>query len=307
MDMGNIHIPLREKHTAPSEADTGRTGDATREKIVSANLFAPLSRRYGIRLCGTSDAFAPFCFIRHCPTMWQVLATIGGEGEVWDADAGQWQPCRPGSVYVTPPDAPHGYRGLPGEEAWQVAWAQIAPKAVPMSALRPALLRADGEPFAASIRGLHNETIQSLSGDALISESWVALVRAYALRFCALAVSREHGTPPGDPRLVQVFAAVAADLVRPWTLDDLARIANVSTEHLRRLCRAEGMESPLRRVTELRLRHAASLLSSGFYTVERTAARVGYANPFAFSTAFKRFFGQSPRAFRTRATDADRL
>jgi AraC-like DNA-binding protein len=50
------------------------------------------------------------------------------------------------------------------------------------------------------------------------------------------------------------------------------------------------MESPLRRVTELRLRHAASLLASELYTVECAASRVGYGNPFAFNTAFKRFF-----------------
>ncbi|MBC8136700.1 MAG: AraC family transcriptional regulator [Fibrella sp.] len=304
--MGETHFTLRENHIPPREPFTGNTGDATRESIISPDLFAPLARRYGILLCGTSDAFAPFCFVRHHPAMWHVLATISGAGEVWRTDTGQWQACRAGSVYVTPPHAPHGYRSVPGNKAWQIAWAHIAPKAVPLSATHPTLFCADGEPFAASIRGLHNETIQSVAGDALISESWVALVRAYALRFCALAVSHEHGVPKGDPRLVHVFTTVAADLIHPWTLDSLARLANLSPEHLRRLCRAEGMESPLRRVTELRLRHAASLLASGFYTVERAASRVGYSNPFAFSTAFKRFFGQPPSAFQARENDPSR-
>lgn len=304
--MGRTQSILRENHIAPGELATGKIGDATRERIVSPDLFAPLARRYGILLCGTSEAFAPFCFIRHRPAMWQILATTAGAGETWDTVAGQWQPCRAGMIYATPPGMAHGYRSIAGQIPWQLAWAQVSPRMVPVSATRPTLFRADAEPFAASIRGLHNETILSRSGDALISESWVALVRAYALRFCALAVSHEIGAPTGDPRLVQVFTAVAADLVYPWTLDDLARLANMSTEHLRRLCRAEGMESPLRRVTELRLRHAASLLASGFYTVERAATRVGYGNAFAFSTAFKRFFGQSPSAFQARANDPTR-
>lgn len=301
--MGNTHFAIREKHISPREAEISKIGNHTREQIVDPDLFAPLARRYGIQLCGTSDAFAPFCFVRHHPTTWHILVTIAGAGEVWDTTTGQWQPCRTGYVYVTPPDIPHGYRSASANNVWQVAWAHISPKAVSMSATQTALFRAEVEPFAASIRGLHNETIQSVAGDALISESWVALVRAYALRFCALAVSHENGVPKGDPRLVHVFAAAAADLAHPWTLDSLARLANLSSEHLRRLCRAEGMESPLRRVTELRLRHAASLLASGFYTVEHAASRVGYSNPFAFSTAFKRFFGQSPSSFQARAKD----
>lgn len=302
--MGDTQFPLRGNHIPPREPYTGKIGDATRERIVSPDLFAPLSRRYGILLCGTSDAFPPFSFVRHRPQMWHVLATVSGEGEVWRTDIGQWQTCRAGSVYVTPPDTPHGYRSVSGSVPWQIAWTLISPKAVSVTATHPTLFRADGEQFAASIRGLHNETIQSRAGDALISESWVALVRAYALRFCALAVAHEHGITNGDPRLVHVFAAAAADLAHPWTLESLAQLANLSPEHLRRLCRAEGMESPLRRVTELRLRHAASLLASGFYTVERAASRVGYSNPFAFSTAFKRFFGQSPSAFQALAKDS---
>jgi AraC-like DNA-binding protein len=46
------------------------------------------------------------------------------------------------------------------------------------------------------------------------------------------------------------------------------------------------------------MRHAASLLASDFYTIETVAQKVGYDNPFAFSTAFKRVMGVSPSAYR---------
>ncbi len=302
--MRDTHPSLNQKQAVLETPEHGGIGEATRERIVSPHLFAPLARRHGILLCGTSDAFAPFCFVRHSPKFWHVLATLDGKGEVWNAVTERWENCGGGSVYVVPPGAANGYRAVSEKVVWNVAWAHISSKSVPVLATMPNLVAADGEAFAASIRGLYTEVMQGVTGDVLVSESWVALVRAYALRLCAIASSREKGLMTGDPRLARVFAAVAADPAHPWSLGDLAARANLSTEHLRRLCRAEGMESPLRRVTELRLRHAAALLSSGSYTVERAASRVGYSNPFAFSTAFKRFFGRSPSAFRPGGANA---
>ena len=295
--MLDTHPNLRQIHIPPPIAERSEIGDATRECIVTRDLFAPLVRRQGILLCGLSESFLPFCFVRHRPEMWHVLVTRSGQGEVWNTETGSWQVCGPGFVYVTPPKTPHAYRATSEKEAWSIAWALIKPSSVSVSATHAAFFAAEGERFAASIHGLYTESLQPMTGDVLVLESWVALVRAYALRLCVLAASYEKGVPIGDPRLARVFAAVAANPAYPWTLEELAHRANLSAEHIRRLCRAEGMDSPLRRVTELRLRHAAALLSSGFYTVERAASRVGYSNPFAFSTAFKRFFGRSPGAF----------
>jgi AraC-like DNA-binding protein len=43
---------------------------------------------------------------------------------------------------------------------------------------------------------------------------------------------------------------------------------------------------------------AADLLLEPGATVGGTARQVGYGSPFTFSTAFKRTYGQSPRAYR---------
>jgi AraC-like DNA-binding protein len=43
---------------------------------------------------------------------------------------------------------------------------------------------------------------------------------------------------------------------------------------------------------------AADLLLEPGATVGATARAVGYGSPFTFSTAFKRTYGQSPRAYR---------
>ena len=50
-----------------------------------------------------------------------------------------------------------------------------------------------------------------------------------------------------------------------------------------------------------RMTLAADLLVSQGGTVGGVARSVGYGSPFTFSTAFKRAFGMSPRAYRDSA------
>ena len=58
---------------------------------------------------------------------------------------------------------------------------------------------------------------------------------------------------------------------------------------------------PMAYLAEWRLSVAADLLRDGLETVEAVGRRVGYANPFAFSTAFRRRHGVSPRDSRADA------
>jgi transcriptional regulator GlxA family with amidase domain len=126
--------------------------------------------------------------------------------------------------------------------------------------------------------------------DPSVMEDWARLVHVQAQRIA--------GAAGIDPRLARLWEAVAADLAFPWTIDALAERAGTSGEHLRRLCQRQMNRSPLRHVTYLRMRYAASLLASDSYTVEAVAEQVGYNNPFAFSTAFKRSLGVSPAGYR---------
>ena len=105
-----------------------------------------------------------------------------------------------------------------------------------------------------------------------------------------------------DDRLWHLWAEVDADVARPWTLEDLGRVACLSGEHLRRLTRKQFGRSPMEHVTWLRMRKAAALLASTPHKIETIGRAVGYENPFAFSTAFKRCTGKSPSEYRQSGT-----
>jgi len=85
---------------------------------------------------------------------------------------------------------------------------------------------------------------------------------------------------------------------RPWTLAVLAREAGVSRTTLAtRFVRLVG-EPPLTYLTDWRMTLATDLLTESTATVSTVAHRVGYADAFGFSTAFKRFHGMSPSECR---------
>lgn len=102
-------------------------------------------------------------------------------------------------------------------------------------------------------------------------------------------------------RLAMLWAAVAARPGANWDLDGLAKSAGTCRETLRQTCIAEHGRSPMQQVTWLRMRHAANLLRTGYHRVGEVAGIAGYANPFGFSTAFKRFHGISPKQFQAQS------
>lgn len=97
-----------------------------------------------------------------------------------------------------------------------------------------------------------------------------------------------------DPIAGPALRAAHADPAHPWTAEGLAALAGVSRATLYRRFTDLVGEPPLTYLTGLRMSLAAELLRDPRATVESVARRVGYRDPFAFSTAFRRAHGHSP-------------
>jgi AraC-like DNA-binding protein len=55
---------------------------------------------------------------------------------------------------------------------------------------------------------------------------------------------------------------------------------------------------PMQYIIDRRMKRAASMLRSGYFTLAEVAAEAGFANVYYFSTAFKRHFGVPPGKWR---------
>jgi AraC-like DNA-binding protein len=102
----------------------------------------------------------------------------------------------------------------------------------------------------------------------------------------------------GDAVVGPVLQAMHRSPADPWTLASLAEVAGVSRTTLARRFTDLTGESPLGYLTDLRMTLAADLLAEPGSSVGAVARRIGYADAFSFSAAFKRERGISPSALR---------
>jgi AraC-like DNA-binding protein len=101
-----------------------------------------------------------------------------------------------------------------------------------------------------------------------------------------------------DPRLGRAIGALHRDPGRNWTVSELAAEMGSSRSVFAERFQAVTGQTPLRYVTELRMRLAAEWIGRDRMPIDAAAQRLGYASQAAFSRAFKRVTGQSPGAVR---------
>jgi AraC-like DNA-binding protein len=103
-----------------------------------------------------------------------------------------------------------------------------------------------------------------------------------------------------DPAVGAALRLLHEEPARRWTVAALAAEVGLSrAAFAARFARLVG-EPPLRYLTGWRMSLGADLLRDTDGTVAAVARAVGYADAFAFSTAFKRARGVSPSAWRSR-------
>lgn len=143
-------------------------------------------------------------------------------------------------------------------------------------------------------------------GQGSLLDRLLDVVLVSAIRLYATESPRRPGSwlTTCDPLVTAALKLMHQDPARSWTLESLARAVRGSRATVSRRFAAEVGEPPMGYLTRLRLAMAADLLSDPEATVASVARSVGYASPFAFSAAFKRQFGASPRDFRAAANDS---
>jgi len=241
----------------------------------------------GICVLGISDAGLGYKMVRPSPIMSHILVCFGGSGRV--LVEGQWRKCEPGQAYISPPYRLSAFETY-GRHRWQFAWLWMWPDKWPVKRPSSYLEPVDPRQLVTAIEGLYRE-VSAIPSDSKLVEMWCHLAATHARRII-------NPADVADP-LWQLWATVDARLHEEWTLERLSAEAAMAPEALRRLCQRTLQRSPMRQVTELRMRRAQTLLESSPAKIFAVARMVGYTNVFAFSSAFKRWSGKPPRECRS--------
>ncbi|MCC2612155.1 AraC family transcriptional regulator [Neorhizobium sp. Rsf11] len=100
-----------------------------------------------------------------------------------------------------------------------------------------------------------------------------------------------------DPVAGKAIRAMHADVGQEWTVDSLARLCGVSRSTFATRFHAVVGVSPISYLLRWRIALAKEALGSGTARIEEVAFSIGYKSGSAFSTAFSRAVGCSPRQF----------
>jgi AraC-like DNA-binding protein len=111
-------------------------------------------------------------------------------------------------------------------------------------------------------------------------------------------------TPPAwfrgasDPRLSRALQAMHGDTSKAWTVDELAKMSNMSRATFARVFQEVLGDAPMRYLTDWRMTVARDLLRTKDIPLANVAERVGYSSFYSFSTAFRRHHGTAPGRWR---------
>lgn len=156
---------------------------------------------------------------------------------------------------------------------------------------------------------LEAEMVRADPGQQVVLDRLLDLLLVTALRTAFASDSIDVPawfTAQSDPIVGRVVRLMQNEPETPWTVGSLASHVGVSRALLARRFHELVGEPPMSFLTSWRMALAADLLSERGTTVARVAQQVGYGSPFTFSTAFKRSYGLSPKAYRERAATATR-
>lgn len=105
---------------------------------------------------------------------------------------------------------------------------------------------------------------------------------------------------PGDPRVQIAIDFMSANLQHKVTLNECARVVNLSPSRFSHLFKSQIGVSPGEYLIRLRMEKARQLLTDSLLSIKEIMALVGYGTRSNFVLHFKRFFDFAPSEYRKR-------
>ncbi len=162
---------------------------------------------------------------------------------------------------------------------------------------------AQATSFRWLLEQLVNERAADLPGAQLVSAQLAQLLFIQILRAHLRTSNPMSGwlRALSDPRIAPALRLMHGDPARPWHLEELAKACAMSRTTFALRFRTSAGVAPLAYLAQWRTRLAERSLREESKPVAIIAQSLGYGSESAFSNAFKRMTGRSPKAYRAAA------
>lgn len=269
--------------------------------LVRAALARPVTGRLVVTDAGCFPHAARHGRSRPAGATQHVLM-VCTEGSGWCRTPDGRQAVQRGDAVLLPAGVEHEYAASQ-DDAWTLWWfhftgadaAELA-AAARAAAGGPVTHLRDAAPVASLVSQILDDLDTGTAGGMTraTGTAWNALTEVIATG------RRSPGPTPGPvERAVEHLRATAPGRT---SVTALAAMVGLGTSQFGALFRESVGVSPLRYQTDLRMARARELLDTTSLSVTAVASACGYDDPLYFSRQFATTQGQSPRAFRNRAT-----
>lgn len=246
---------------------------------------------YGIQMCGISKLYDEYVVYRSYPCFNLMLYTISGAGKVLFPDGTQKQ-LKADDLLTLPAEVVHYYE-IDNSE-WQILWLHLDKNVISLETCIKKTLQL---PEIQHLLGACLEFMHQTSGkSSMIYSMYAQLILATAKRESnSYSSEKNHETMD---RFTQLIREINSQPGKNWTVKKMASKTFYSEGYFYNIFKNIIGMTPMDKVLELRMLRACEYLRSTDYRLNEIAERLGYADQFCFSKAFKRWKGDSPKAFR---------
>ena len=200
---------------------------------------------------------------------------------------------RPGRLFISLPDVPHGYGSIP-DIGWEIWWVHF-----------------DGD--------LAHRLVELTGHHADRPVFELGLVKPLVAKFAAICKALRHQGPHGDLDATTALFALLLELRKhrsgskqrldrlvhvvekhPGSIDAMAGAAGMSKYRFIRTFRSATGLTPWRFLTRRRINRAKQLLTDTALSIKEISYKLGFSDPNYFSRLFHKEAGVSAKEFRRR-------
>jgi AraC-like DNA-binding protein len=167
--------------------------------------------------------------------------------------------------------------------------------------LLPYIVHIRNEDDRAALRWLVERMMRELQapqpGTVLIQQHLAHMILLQALRRCLGQGGGGLLSALADKDISATIVAMHEHPAQSWTVQDLAKLAGMSRSSFAQRFKGTVGTSPIDYLTRWRMLLAGDRLTNTDEPISAIAFSLGYESESAFSTAFKRVMGRSPRRY----------
>ncbi len=182
-----------------------------------------------------------------------------------------------------------------------------SPAAAPLLNLLPPVIAVCRPEQSADIRFFLSALVGESTANRPGTEGTVSrLAELVLLRMLRAHFETQDSVTPGllaataDPHIGAALGLIHASLSEPWTVATLASKVGMSRAAFSQLFSEKAGVAPIRYIQMCRIQRATRLLVESPHSLSEIGRRIGYSDATAFSRAFRREVGVSPREYRAR-------